>query len=122
MNKTFEENKEEIYPLFRRRCGKLLRDFVSRKEESVCSLCSDSCTENQKTGKALQGLIEFMVREAAKGCDDKVDIFMYALCPYLTSLELFEAYAQGKNAKRLAKEMQKGRDKLLAIIKESDER
>lgn len=122
MNKTFEENKEELYTSFRRRCGKLLRDFVSQKKESVCSLCSESCTENQKTGKAMQGLISFMVREAAKGCDDKVDIFMYALCPYLTSLELLDAYAQAKNAKRLAREMEKGRDRLLAIIKECDER
>ena len=122
MNKTFEESKEEIYTLFQKRCGELLQDFLSEKEKAVCSLCSESCTEIEKSHKALQGLIEAMVLEAVEGCDDKADIFLCALCPYLSTIKLFKSCSLGKTSTRLLNEMEKGRDRVLAIIRRSNER
>ena len=119
MNKTFEESKQETYSLFQKRCGELLHDFLSEKEKAVCPLCSKSCTEMEKTHKALQVLIESLVLEATEGCDDKGDIFVSALCPYLSTLNFFKN-SRGKTAKRLHKEMEEGRDRLLAIIRGSD--
>ncbi len=49
----FEEAKEVVYDLFQKRCGQLLQDFLSEKEKAVCPLCSDSCTEIEKTHKGL---------------------------------------------------------------------
>lgn len=114
--KTFEESKEEIYSLFQKRCRELLRDFVSEKEKAVCPLCFESCTKIEKTQHALQVLIESLVLEATEGCDNKGDIFISALCPYLSTINLFKN-SQGKTAKHLLKEIEEGRDRLLAIIR-----
>ena len=108
--------------MFQERCGELLQDFVKEKNKAVCSLCSESCTEVEKTHKALRALIEGMVIEAVEGCSDKKDIFVCALCPYLSTLNLFKSYCQGKYAKRLTKEMEKSTDRLLAIIRSANER
>lgn len=119
---TFEEAKEATYSLFEKRCGELLQDFLSEKKKVVCSLCSKSCTEIERTQRALQGLIESLVIEATKVSDDKVDIFICALCPYLSTLALFKRYSRAKTAKRLAREMERGKDRLLTIIRSANER
>ena len=115
--KTFEATKEETYSLFAGRCRELLDDFLREKNEAVCAKCSESCTETMKIQRALRHLIERLTFEAAKRCDDKVDILVCLLCPYLSTAEMFKSFARGKTVKLLAKEMKQGRDRLLAIIR-----
>ena len=115
--KTFEEAKKETYSLFDGRCRELLDDFLREKNEAVCANCSESCAEGQKIQRALRHLIERLTFEAAKRCDDKFDIFVCLLCPYLSTAEMFEIFARDKTAKLLAKEIAGGKDRLLAILK-----
>jgi len=117
---TFAEAKKETYSLFDDRCRELLDDFLSKKNEAVCSKCSQSCSDGKKIHRILRNLIEGLTIEAAKRCDDKVDFFMCLLCPYLSSEALLRSVGKGKGKgkrlKSLVTEMERSGDRLQNII------
>ncbi len=117
---SFEEAKEETYSLFTKRCRRLLTDFLREKDEAVCSQCSESCKQGEKVHRALRYLVETLTVAAAKRCDDKADIFLCVLCPYLSSVHIMDALGRGKMVKHLAREMDRGHRKLVDIIKEGE--
>jgi len=120
MNKTFDEAKEETYSLFSDRCRGLLDDFLREKDKTVCSLCSESCSDGKKIHKALRNLIEELTVEAAKRCDNKVDFLVCLLCPYLSSEAMLRLAGKGETVKSLVKEMEQSGDRLLALIRRNE--
>ncbi|MBA7677579.1 hypothetical protein ES703_85838 [subsurface metagenome] len=115
---TFEEAKKETYSLFNDRCRGLLTEFLREKNKVVCPLCSDSCTEGEKITRALQMLIEELTIKAIEQCDNKVDIWLCLLSPYLTTERLLKFFPHKKIAKLLVSELESTTDRLSAILKE----
>ena len=119
---TFDKAKEETYSLFADRCRQLLSDFLEEKDKTVCSKCSQSCTQGVKIHRVLGNLIENLTVEAATQCNNKVDFFVCLLQPHLTSADLVKLAAKGKTVKAVAREMEKSSERLLSLIRRKEEK
>ena len=111
----FKQNKEKIYSKFDGRCRRLLVDFLREKNKEVCAVCSESCSDGEKAQRTLRYLVGSLAVASLKRCDDRVDILMCLLAPYLSTAELIGSFPKSKKVKLMAKELANVKEKLIGI-------